>query len=87
MIFEFQRADRMRDAFDGIGLAMGIVVARIDAPLVAGARMMRMQDAVEHGIAQVDVAGGHVDLGPQHARAVLELARPHAAEQVEIFVD
>ncbi len=45
-----------------------------------------MQDAVEHGVAQVDVAGGHVDPGAQHARAVREFARLHAPEEVEIFL-
>ena len=45
-----------------------------------------MQDAVKHRIAQVDVARHHVDLGAQHPRAVGELARPHAPEQVEIFL-
>src|ERR1700722_20694548 len=49
--------------------------------------MMRMQDAVQHRVAQVDVAGGHVDLGAQHARAVRELAGFHAAEQVETLLD
>src|ERR1700677_4647279 len=78
---------RMRDAFDGVGLAVRIVVAWIDRPFDAGARMMRMQDAVQHRVAQVDVAGGHVDLGAQHARAVRELAGLHAAEQVEILLD
>ncbi len=87
VILEFQRADRMRDALDGVRLAVGVVVARIDRPFVAGARMMRMQDAVEHGIAQIDVARGHVDLRPQHARAVREFAGLHAAEQVEVFLD
>ena len=46
-----------------------------------------VQDAVEHRVAQVDVARGHVDLGAQHARAVRELAGPHAAEQVEVLLD
>ena len=86
MVLEFQRADRMRDAFDGVRLAVGVVVARIDRPFGAGARMLRMQDAVEHGVAQVDVAGGHVDPGAQHARAVREFARLHAPEEVEIFL-
>ena len=45
-----------------------------------------MQDAIEHGVAQVDVAGGHVDLRAQHARAVRKFARLHAPKQVEIFV-
>ncbi len=44
-----------------------------------------MQDAVKHRIAQVDVAGSHVDSGAQNARAVGKFARAHAAEQVEIL--
>ena len=87
VIFEFEGADRVGDALDGIGLAVGEVVARIDRPGGAGARMVRMEDAVEHGVAQIDVARRHVDLRPQHPRAVRELARPHAAEQVEILLD
>ncbi len=77
---------RMRDVLDGVGLAVRVVVARIDAPRAAGARMGGMQDAVEHGIAQVDVAGRHIDLGAQHARTVRELAGAHAAEEVEVLL-
>ena len=87
MVLEFERADRVRDAFDGVRLAVREIVARIDAPGVAGARMLGVQDAVEHRIAQVDVAGRHVDLGAQHARAVGKFAGAHAAEQIEIFLD
>ena len=32
VVLEFQRADRMRDALDRVGLAVGVVVARIDRP-------------------------------------------------------
>ncbi len=86
MILEFERADRMGDALDGVGLAVREVVARIDLPRRAGARMRRVQDAVEHRIAQIDVARRHVDLGAQHARAVGEFAGAHAAEQVEVLL-
>ena len=87
VILEFERADRVRDALDRVGLAVGEIVARIDAPLVAGARMAGVQDAVERGIAQIDVARRHVDLGAQHPRAVRELAGAHAAEQIEVLLD
>ena len=87
MVLEFEGTERMRDALDGVGLAVGEIVARIDAPARAGARMRRVQDAVEHRIAQIDVARGHVDLGTEHARAVRKLARAHAAEQVEVLLD
>ena len=86
VILELQRADRMGDVLDGVGLAMGEVVARVDVPGRAGARMRRVQDAVQHRIAQVDVARRHVDLGAQHARAVRKFAGAHAAEQIEVFL-
>src|SRR5271154_3050909 len=77
----------MRNALDGVRLAVGEIVARIDAPGLAGARMLGVKDAIEHRIAQVDVARTHVDLGAQHARAVRKLTGAHAAKQIEIFLD
>ena len=46
-----------------------------------------MQDPIQHGIAQIDVAGRHVDLGAQHAGAVREFARLHAAKQIQVLLD
>ncbi len=46
-----------------------------------------MQDAVHDRIAQVEVGGGHVDLGAQDARPIRELAVLHTHEQVEVFLD
>ena len=76
----------MGDAFDGVRLAVGEIVARIDLPRRAGARMRRVQDSVEHRIAQIDVAARHVDLGPQHPRAIGKFAAAHAAKQVEVLL-
>jgi hypothetical protein len=72
----------MGDVLYGIRLAMGEVVAWVDAPRRTRARMVSMQDSVQHRIAQIDVARGHIDLGPQHPCAVRKLAGPHAPEQV-----
>ena len=49
--------------------------------------MRRLANPVHHRIAHVDVARRHVDLGAQHVRAVLELARAHAAEEVVVLGD
>ncbi len=87
MAFELEGADRMRDAFDGVRLPMGEVVVRIDAPLVAGLVVMRVTDAIHDRVAQVHVRRGHVDLRPQHARAVGEFTGLHAREQVEVFLN
>ena len=84
---ELERADRVRDALDRVRQPVGEVVHRVDAPGVAGAVVLRVQDAVEHRVAQVDVGRRHVDLRAQDARAVRELAGAHAREQVEVLVD
>ena len=63
VVLEFQCGDRMGHVLDGVCLAMGEIVAWIDGPSRADARMTRMEDAVEHGIAQVDVRRCHVDAG------------------------
>ncbi len=68
-------------------LAVGEVVHRVDAPLVAGAVMLGVEDAVHDRVAQVEVGGGHVDLGAQRARAVGEFAGAHALEQVQVLFD
>src|SRR6516165_9985092 len=85
VVLEFERADGMSDVLDGIRLPMREIVARVDAPGGAGARVTGVQDAIEDRIAQVDIARRHVDLGAQDARPIGKLARAHAPEQVEIF--
>ena len=82
---ELQGADRVRDALDRVGLPVGEVVGGVDAPGVAGARVLGVEDAVEHRVAQVDVGRGHVDLRAQHAGAVGELPGAHAREEVEVL--
>ena len=85
VILELERADGMRDAFECVRLAVGVVVARVDAPRLARARVLDVQDAVEHGIAQVDIAVPHVDLGAQHTGAIWEVTSSHAPEEVEVL--
>ena len=87
MIFELQRADGMGDLLAGVGLSMGEVVHRVDAPLVAGAMMLGVQNAVHHRIANVQVRGSHVDLGAQGPRAVGKLAGAHLREQLQVLLD
>jgi hypothetical protein len=87
VVLELQRADGVGDALDAVRLAVGPVVHRVDAPGVARARVLGVQDAVHHRVAQVEVGRGHVDLGAQGAAAVGELAGLHALEQVEVLLD
>ena len=85
MVFEFERAHGVRDVFNGIGLAVRVVVHRIDAPLAAGAVMVGMKNAVHDRVTHIKIGRGHVDFGAQHARAIGEFAFSHALEEVEIF--
>ena len=87
VILELQRADRVGDPLDRVGLAVGEIVGRVDAPLVAAAVVRGVEDAVHHRVAHVQVGRGHVDLRPQGARAVGELAGPHPLEQVQVLLD
>ena len=87
MILELERAEGVGDALDCVRLAVGEVVQRIDAPLVAGPRVGCVQDPIEHRVAHVDVGRGHVDLCPEHFGAVRKLPRAHALEQVEVLID
>jgi hypothetical protein len=87
VVLELQRAQRMGDAFDRVAERMREVVHRVDRPLVAGVLVLDVLDPVQRRVAQVDVAAGHVDLRAQGARAVRELARAHAPEQVQVLLD
>ena len=85
--FKLQRAKAVRDALQRVLNGVGKVVHRIDAPLVALPVVMHVADAVDDGVAHVEVAGGQIDLGAQRAAALGELAVFHARKQVEIFLD
>ena len=86
VVLELQRADRVRDALDGVRLAVGEVVGRVDAPGVARAGVLGVKDPVQDRVAQVDVRGGHVDARAQHPGAVGELAGAHARKEVEALL-
>ena len=87
MIFELERAEGMRHAFDGIGLSVRKVVRRIDLPFVAGLVMVRMPNAIHRGVTQIDVRRGHVDLRAQHARTFRQFAATHLLEQRQVLFD
>ena len=83
---KLQCAQRVGDALNRVRQAVREIVHRVDTPLVTGAVMLRFADAIQHRIAHVQVRRGHIDLRPQHPRAVLEFADPHTLEQLEIFL-
>ena len=64
---------------------MGIIVHRVDAPLVARILVRHVANAVDRGIAHVHIRRGHVDLGAQDVLAFGKLALEHATKQLQIF--
>ena len=82
---KLQCAQRMGDPFDRVRLTVCPVVGRVDAPLISGAGMGRVHDAVHHRIAHIQVGMAHINLGTQGFRPVGKLARTHPPEQIEVL--
>jgi hypothetical protein len=73
------------DMLDGVALAVGVVVHRVDAPLVAGAVMVRELDAVQQRVAEHHVGMGHVDLRAEDLLPFCVLAGAHLAEELQVL--
>ena len=85
MRLEFQRTDGVRDALDPVAERVGKVVHRVDAPLVAGAVVGAVLDAVDDRVAHVHVRAGEVHLRTEALLAVGILAVAHFAEEFHVL--
>ena len=85
MILELEAAHTVGDALDGVLNGVSKVVHRVDAPLIALTVMLGILDAVDGRVTQIHIGAGEVDLGAKGLLALLELARTHPAEQVEVL--
>lgn len=86
MVLEFEGANRVRDVLDGVRLAMGEVIHRVDLPFVTRAVVIDMEDTVKDGIAQIQVGSGHVDFGAEDFFTIGELAVAHPGEEIEVLL-
>ena len=86
IVLELEGAEGVGDPLDGIRQPMGEVVERVDAPGVAAAIVRGVANPKQERIAHDHVRMGHVDLGPEHMRAVGKLARLHPAQDVAILL-
>ena len=66
---------------------MSKIVHRIDAPLIPGAVMGSMGNAVDDWVPHVDIRGSHVNPGPEHLFTIAELTVLHAGEQIHVFLN
>ena len=87
MILELQRAKRVCDLFKRITLAVGKIIAWIDAPFVAHTVMVHAFSTIHHWVAHIHVRMRHIDLGAQYFLTIGKLARTHAFEEIYILCD
>ena len=86
VVFEFESAYRMGDSVERVAYRMSEIVHGINAPLVAGAVMVRAQNSVNYRIAHVDIGARHIYLGAQYLTSVGIFALFHLLEKSEIFL-
>ena len=75
----------MADALQRIANRVREVVHRVDAPLLARAPVLLVEDAVHGGVAHDDVGRRHINLGAQGILSLGKFARAHPAEQIKAF--
>mmetsp|Transcript_6365 Transcript_6365/g.20289 ORF Transcript_6365/g.20289 Transcript_6365/m.20289 type:complete len:293 (-) Transcript_6365:580-1458(-) len=83
---ELEGAERVRDVLERVDDAVGVVVGRVDAPLVAGARVRVEEDAVRRRVPERRVVRQQVALHPEHGLALAEPARPHPLEEEQVLL-
>jgi len=80
VIFEFQGANRMRDAFDRVRQAVRIVIHWVDTPFIPCPVMAFVFDAVDDRVAHIQIRGSHVDFCSQHFGTIGKFTGAHALE-------
>jgi hypothetical protein len=83
---EFEGTKGVSDAFEEVGLSVSEVVHGVDVPGGAGAVMRSFDDAIDDGVTEVHIGGGHVDFGTQRHGTFVELAVVHTDEEVKGLV-
>mmetsp|Transcript_16345 Transcript_16345/g.31744 ORF Transcript_16345/g.31744 Transcript_16345/m.31744 type:complete len:395 (+) Transcript_16345:1248-2432(+) len=83
---KLEGAERMRDVLEGVHKAVGVVVSRVDAPLVSGAVVLFVHDAVCHVVPHVWVLGHEVTLEPQCRLTLCETSIAHLEKEFEVLL-
>ena len=86
MHVELEGADGMRDVLYGVALTVGVVVHRVDAPLVPCPVVGCVLDSVENRVAEHHVRAGHVDLCAEYLGSVRIHAGLHLPENAEVLL-
>ena len=75
------------NVLDGVALAVGKVIHRVDAPFVACTVMVCMDDTVQKRIAEKHIRVRHINLGTEDLFAISIFAFLHFSEQLEVFLN
>ena len=82
---KFESAYRMGNIFDGVALAVGIVVHRINAPLISGPMVMGVLDTIKNRISEHHIWMSHIYLGTENFLTIRIFAITHFPEQFQIL--
>ena len=83
---KFQGADRVCNMLDGVALAVGVIVHRVDAPFVPRTVVGRMFDSVKKRVTEHHVGMSHIYLGTEHLFTIGVFAVTHLPEESEILL-
>ena len=72
---------------NGVLNGVGKIIHRINTRLIPCVVMTHAGHPVDDRIPHIDVAGGHVDLGPQHLFPVLIFALFHLLKQLQVLLN
>ena len=86
VVLVLEGAEGVRDPLDRVREGVRVVVHRVDAPPVLRSMVRHVADPVERRVAHVHVGRRHVDLRPEDACPIGELAGAHPAEQVQVLL-
>mmetsp|Transcript_23033 Transcript_23033/g.50504 ORF Transcript_23033/g.50504 Transcript_23033/m.50504 type:complete len:422 (-) Transcript_23033:839-2104(-) len=84
---KLERAEGVGDVLEGVHDAVRVVVAGVDAPLVARVGVGHVLDAVGDEVVHVEVGVLHVHLHPQRRLPLLPLPVAHLLEQPQRLLD
>ncbi len=85
MVFVFQRTQGMGNAFKRVLNRMSKIVHGVNAPFCALTVMLDISDAVDNGVAHIEIAGSKVYLCAESVASFGELAVFHALKKVQAF--
>mmetsp|Transcript_15000 Transcript_15000/g.38344 ORF Transcript_15000/g.38344 Transcript_15000/m.38344 type:complete len:425 (+) Transcript_15000:1475-2749(+) len=85
--FELKGTQRVGHPLEGIDEAVGVIVRRVNTPLVTASRVLRIFDAVRNGVAHAWVVALHVDLHAERDRALVKQTLAHVSKKLEVLLD